>query len=523
MKRIMAVGAVAAIGAGIFTSPAAVSAAPQAKPAASTVTWGACPEGYPTTIQCSSVSVPLDYAHPGGKKIDIVISRAKATGTAAQRQGVLFVNRGGPGGTGVAYAQSVQNRLPDALKKTYDVIGFDPRGVGLSHPIYCVDPATFYKAPVPDPIPTSRRDLAINTGRAAYYASGCLSKNGSDVKFYNTPNTARDMDVIRAALGEQKINYLGYSYGTYLGAVYATLFPTHARRFILDSAVDPTGVWYDDNLGQNVAFDKSFHEFLRWIASNDATFHLGSTEAKASKAWYATRAALKKKPAGGVVGAAEFDNAGSGSMYSDAAWQGLAQAVSDYVNKHDDAGIIDQYGPTDLAGENGNTIYTTVGCNDKVWPHNLQKWYSDAAQQYKKYPFLVYGNMWFNMPCAFWPYGAKQATRVGSTNVPDILVINATGDPATPYPGALKMHQALRGSKLVTVTGQWNHGQYLYQKNNTCTLGYGNDYLLTGNLPKHDVSCVGDPHPPLVPAAAKSQLKAQSAAANANDLPGRAS
>ncbi|WP_163567777.1 alpha/beta fold hydrolase [Fodinicola feengrottensis] len=329
------------------------------------------------------------------------------------------------------------------------------------------------------------------------------------------------MDVIRAALGEQKINYLGYSYGTYLGSVYATLFPTHARRFILDSNVDPTGVWYDDNLGQNVAFDKSFHEFLRWIASNDAVFHLGTTEAKVSKAWYGMRAALKKNPAGGVVGAAEFDNAGSGDMYSDSTWPALAQAVSDYVNKHDDAGILAQYGPTDLAGENGNTIYTVVSCNDQVWPHNLQKWYGDAAKQYQKYPFLVYGNLWFNMPCAFWPYGARQATRVGSTNVPNTSSCSTRPvTPATPYDGALNMHKALRGSKLVTVTGQFNHGQYLYQSKNTCTLGYGNDYLLTGKLPKTDVTCVGDPHPTPTAAAAKSQAKA--APGLSNDLPGRA-
>lgn len=512
MKRIIVVGAVAAIGAGVLTSPLAAAAAPQA--GTSSVNWGACPPGYSATLQCSTLQVPLDYAHPGGKKLSIVISRAKATGTAAERQGVLLVNRGGPGGTGVQYAQSTQNRLPADLKKAYDVIGFDPRGVGLSSPIYCVDPATFYKAPLPEQIPSSRRDLAINTGRAAYYAQGCL-KNGSDIKFINTANTARDMDFIRAALGEKKINYLGYSYGTYLGSVYASLFPNNVRRFVLDSAVDPTGVWYEDNLGQNVAFDKSFHEFLRWTAQNDAVFHLGKTEAAVSKNWYAVRAAVKKKPINGVLGTTEFDGIGAGSMYADSTWPGLAQAVSDFVVKHDDTTLGEQYGPTDLAGENGNAIYTTVGCNDKAWPHNLQKWYGDAAKQYKKYPFLVYGNMWFNMPCAFWPYGAKQAPTVNFSG--DILIVNSTGDAATPYPGALNMHKALRGSKLVTVDGQWNHGQYLYQSKNTCTMGYGTDWLLNGKLPKKDVSCVGDPHPTPTAASAKSQAKV---APGADDRPG---
>jgi pimeloyl-ACP methyl ester carboxylesterase len=430
---------------------------------------------------------------------------------------VLLVNRGGPGGTGVAYASSTQRRLPDSLKKAYDVIGFDPRGVGLSAPVYCVDPAEFYKPPVRDTVPKNAIDLAINTGRAAQYAEGCLTKNGSNIRFFNSANTARDMDKIRVALGEKQINYLGYSYGTYLGATYATLFPKQSRRFILDSAVDPTGAWYRDNQDQNVAFEASFKEFTKWVAKYDATYHLGNAAAKVNKAWYAARAALKAKPADGVLGATEYENITVGSMYSDAAWPDLALAISKFVNNADPAGLLEQYGPTDLAGENSTAMYTTVECNDAPWPHDLNRWYRDAAKQYKNFPLLTWNNTWFNFACAFWPYSAKSVPKVGGKNIPNILVVNATGDAATPYPGARTMHRELRGSKLVTVNGNFNHGQFLYEQN-PCTDGYGTAYLLTGKLPKNDVSCVGNPHP--APTAATAAARS-AATAKAQDRPGR--
>jgi len=520
VRRTTAIGAMVVLAATTLVSASGAAAAPLAAPAAApapTIVWGACPAGYPAGLECSTVTTPLNYAKPSGATLKIAVSRAKATGTPAERQGVMLVNRGGPGGTGVAYAASVQRRLPDAVKKAYDVIGFDPRGVGLSAPVYCVDPAEFYTAPARDTVPKSAIDLAINTGRAATYAEGCLTKNGSDIRHFNTANTARDMDRIRTALGEKQINYLGYSYGTYLGATYATLFPKQSRRFVLDSAVDPTGVWYRDNQDQNVAFEASFKEFTKWVAKYDAIYHLGNTASKVSKAWYGARASLKAKPADGVLGATEFENIAVGSMYGDAAWPDLAAAIGAYVNSGDAAGLLAQYGPTDLAGENSTAMYTTVECNDAPWPHDLNRWYKDAAKQYQNYPFLTWNNTWFNMACAFWPYSAKSVPKVGGKNLPNILIVSATGDAATPYAGAKTLHRELRGSRLVTVTGNFNHGQFLYEQN-PCTDGHGSKYLLTGALPKNDVSCVGNPHPTPTAATARGAAKSK---VSADELPAR--
>jgi pimeloyl-ACP methyl ester carboxylesterase len=510
VNRAIAIGAaIATVATALVGAGPAASAAREAPsaPGAAGLVWRSCPDGYPEVLQCTTVTVPLDYAKPAGAKLGIVVSRARAT-SKAQRQGVLLVNPGGPGGPGVGLAAAIQGALPDSLKKAYDVIGFDPRGVGLSHPILCVNPATFYKPPLPDPIPKVGRDLAVNMLRSRAYASGCLRRNGSAVRHYNTINTVRDMDRIRAALGEQKINYLGYSYGTYLGSVYASMFPQRARRFLLDSAVDPTGVWYRDNLDQNVAFDIVFREFLRWVADNDGAYHAGTTAPAVRKAWYRMRAAVARHPAGGVVGPAELDNIAIGAMYYDGAWDSVARAFSDYVHGKP-ATLVEEFTPADEGFENGTAVYTVVECNDAAWPHDLGRWITDANRQYQRYPFLVWSNMWLNLPCAFWPYSAPRPPAVGGRSLAGILVINATGDPATPYAGAVTMHKLLRGSRLVTVTHNTNHGQYLFE-GNACVDSHANAYLLRGALPARDAECVGNPHPaPAATAAAAARASGQ--------------
>jgi pimeloyl-ACP methyl ester carboxylesterase len=484
VKRAVALGAAVAtlatvgIGVGLGTG-SATAAQPKAAPGtaapAGSLTWGSCPTGYPETLQC-------------------------ATRTPAQRQGVLLVNPGGPGGEGVGLAGFVQRALPVQLQQAYDVIGFDPRGVGLSQAIRCVDPAKFYRYPALDPVPAKPRDLISNTAVAAKYSASCVRTIGAGVRHYNTVNTVRDMDRIRAALGEKQINYLGYSYGTALGSVYASMFPAQTRRFILDSAIDPGGIWYEANLGQNVQFDVVFQEFLAWVAQHNALYKLGATPQQVKTAYYRTRAALKTKPAGGKVGPNEFDNIYVGAMYGDSAWPGVAAALSAYVTGKNEAQLLEEFTPADAEAENGTTVYTVVGCNDKAWPRNLTRWYADASRQYKKYPFMVWGNTWLNLPCAFWPFSSPVAPPIGGAKVPAVLVLNSTGDPATPYAGAVNMHKRLPGSRLLTVTKNTNHGQYLFEDND-CVDRYGTAFLLSGKLPAGNVSCVGNPHPTPKPAA----------------------
>ncbi|MCZ9342180.1 alpha/beta hydrolase, partial [Streptomyces sp. TRM76130] len=210
---------------------AAVAAA---RAAEAGIDWQDCPADWnlPAPIQCGYVTVPLDYAKPYGKQITLAVDRVGNTGTEAQRQGALIYNPGGPGGSGLRFPARVtaKNALWAETAEAYDFVGFDPRGVGESTPISCVDPQEFVKAPKMDPVPDSEADKRAQRKLAREYAEGCAERSGEMLPHMTTPNTARDLDVIRAALGEKKLNYLGVSYGTYLGAVYGTLFPDHVRR-----------------------------------------------------------------------------------------------------------------------------------------------------------------------------------------------------------------------------------------------------------------------------------------------------
>ena len=216
--------------------------------AASRLTWQSCSvQGAP--LQCASLQVPLDYSHPDGRKITLALSRVPATAPAGQRQGVLLVNPGGPGGPGRNLAATVAQGLNRSVASEYDIIGFDTRGTGASVPALHCDPSFFSRAR-PDYIPTSAAEEQENIDRAKAYAADCEKKYGWMLPYMTTENIARDMDSIRAALGQQKISYFAYSYGTYIGQVYATLFPHRVRRMVLDSTVDPTGAWWTDNIEQ---------------------------------------------------------------------------------------------------------------------------------------------------------------------------------------------------------------------------------------------------------------------------------
>ncbi|NUQ96271.1 MAG: alpha/beta fold hydrolase, partial [Streptomyces sp.] len=193
------------------------------------IDWQDCPAdwGLEKPIQCGYVSVPVDYAHPYGKQIKLAVDRIGNTGTKEERQGALVYNPGGPGGSGLRFPRRVTTRNPiwANVAKAYDFVGFDPRGVGHSAPISCIDPQEFVKAPKADPVPDSEADKLAQRKLAAEYAKGCAERSGKAMlRQMTTPNTVRDLDVIRAALGEKKLNYLGVSYGTYIGAVYGTMF-----------------------------------------------------------------------------------------------------------------------------------------------------------------------------------------------------------------------------------------------------------------------------------------------------------
>ena len=282
--------------------------------------------------ECTTLSVPVDYAKPGGRHISLALDMVPATAPKSQQQGILLVNPGGPGGSGLPLAAEVAQGLSPGVAARYDIVGFDPRGVGSSVPALSCD-RSFFDGPRPNYIPANPAAEQVLINRAKTYAADCGKRFGWLLPHMTTQDMARDMDAIRAAFGVSKINYYAFSYGTYLGQVYATLFPDRVRRMVLDSVVDPTGVWYADNVDQDFAFQGRMEAFFAWVAKYDATYHLGGTAAQVQAAWYRARNRLLAHPVNGTIGADEFDDTFLQGGYLDELWPGFAQALSSYLNR----------------------------------------------------------------------------------------------------------------------------------------------------------------------------------------------
>jgi pimeloyl-ACP methyl ester carboxylesterase len=395
----------------------------------------------------------------------------------------------------------VAGGLSPSVARDYDIVGFDPRGVGSSVPKLSCQ-SSFFSGPRPNYIPSSPAAEQVNINRAKTYARDCEQNFGWLLPSMTTKNMARDLDSIRAAFGVAKINYFAFSWGTYLGQVYATLFPQRVRRMVLDSTVDPTGVWYTDNVDQDYAFQRRMDAFYAWVARYDSTYHLGSTGAQVMAAWYRARNQLVAHPADGVIGPDELDDTYIEGGYDDQLWPGLARALSDYLNAGDTGNLDSQYHSYGSQNENEFAVYNAVECADTSWPTSFSFWTSDTEKVYKSAPFYAWGNAWFNAACAFWPVqGASEPLQITGTGLPGILMLQGTLDPATPYAGAQDAHRLLPSARMVVVEGGGNHGQSFAQPPNNCVQGYLNNYLATGALPQRaglvNATCpdAGEPAP----------------------------
>ncbi|MDT9695362.1 alpha/beta hydrolase [Streptomyces sp. P17] len=493
-KRTAVLCGAAVVVAGTFTAVPAEANAPGSAPK---LTWKSCGTSNYPTLQCASLKVPLDHANPQGQKITLALSRVPHT--AKKYQGPLLVNPGGPGGSGLTLAGFVASTLPKEVAAQYDVIGFDPRGVGKSKPALDCKPGHFN--PVrPDSVPSTPAIEKANLQRAKSFAKACGDKYARLLPYINTISAVQDMDRIRQALGAERINYFGYSYGTYLGTVYAKLFPERVRRLVLDSVVDPTGVWYEDNLAQDYAFNDRHLAFMAWVAKNHATYKLGTDPAKIEDKWYAMRAALAKKPAGGKVGPAELEETFLPGGYYNGYWPYLAEAFAAYVGDKNTDPLVeayDNFAAVDAAGDNSYSVYTSVQCRDADWPRDWEQWREDNWAVYAKAPFMTWSNAWYNAPCAFWPTDSLEPVDVTNGELPPVLLFQATGDAATPYPGAVTVHRMLRNSSLVVEQGGQNHGISL--SGNACLDKHLAKYLSDGTVPRSggevDAVCDALPDP----------------------------
>ncbi|MEU9792270.1 alpha/beta hydrolase [Streptomyces sparsogenes] len=498
--------AVVPLGAEAATLPSAGSTAEDRgvalaarRAAARGIGFGRCPavEELPGAARCGTVKVPLDYAHPRSAQLSLTVSRIRATGPRARRQGALVYNPGGPGASGMAFPTYAGMAGFRAAAEAYDFVGYAPRGVDRSGPLSCQDPAAFAKAPANFPVHPSAAFKRKMIKRAKAYARGCARRAGRALRHYTTLNNARDLDVLRAALGEKRLTFVGASYGTYYGAVYATLFPTHVRRMVFDSVVDPDPrqIWYRSNLRQSLAFERRWRDWRRWVARHDAVYHLGDTAAEVFASYEKARRRLARHPAGGKVGTAQLQDAYLQTGYNDAFWDVSAHALAAYL-RGDTGPLVTLAAPDPtqaVAEENGNAVYTAVQCNDAPWPRSWARWNRDNTALARRAPFETWDNVAMNLPCAYWPAPHRRPLRVGPGGgagrgaPPPVLLLAAERDAATPYAGARELWHRLPGSSLVTERKAGTHG--LWGGPNDCVNAYVDTYLLTGRTPGRSVSC----------------------------------
>jgi pimeloyl-ACP methyl ester carboxylesterase len=442
--------------------------------------------------QCGRLAVPLDYTHPQGRSITVAFSRVPAS-DPAHRRGVLMLNPGGPGDTALGLVAAFKEGLPDIAAR-YDLIGMDPRFVGASTPVTCHWPTDFFLSGAgPD-----RQSFQQGVSFAQGLAAGCAG-NADVLPYASTRNTARDMDQIRAALGEQRVSYVGWSYGSYLGSVYTQLFPQRVDRFVLDSAPDPDA--YASGLWQSTpaATEAALRNWAGWAATRDATYHLGaSVDAVLANVDGIYRAAARAPL---HVGSYQVDSHvlpvllfipiryDSDENYAAIAGDVVAlktAAAGTPVDPTDDLAAnlaLVRHAPADTTAAGATSV---IFCADQTVSHHPQTYYRDIHTHRADEPHFA--ALTRNVtPCTFWPTIPVEAPTRISNNVP-VLMVGSTGDPRTTYPGQLNLHRELTGSRLVTLAGAFRHVVYAAEDND-CVTGTVGAYLLDGTLPAADVTC----------------------------------
>ncbi|MFI5980387.1 alpha/beta hydrolase [Streptomyces sp. NPDC051555] len=541
MKRLAPLLATAGLLAtalpGLVASPASAAQTPEylrQKPA-----WHRCSADRPAAYECAALKVPLDYQRPEGRTLDLAISRMKSE-NPAKRRGVLLLNPGGPGASGLVRPLSMNDKMAKDVRDRYDLVGFDPRGVGESSPIGCGGLNEVERGVGGAYRPET---FASDVAWARGIADKCREKSGDVIPYITTRNTARDLDVIRAALGERTISYLGYSYGTYLGTVYSQMFPERTDRFVLDSGIDPQRVWRGMIQVWGTAAEPAFERWTRWAAERSDTYGLGTTPEAVSATFWALVARADREPIDHYGQKVTGDDIRSDpSLFFSLKEASFVVKVlkasaerptppqppteptptqptpsepgaKETVEKETvEKGAIPQAplagirssapgvdaepsgpGQGGAPGDNASAVYWSVVCGDTdAWPRDPQQYAREAARDKVEHP--LYGDFASNIkPCAFWQRPLEAVTPIKTRAA--VLTVQNEWDPLTPLSSGQGLHQALKGSRMVLGLGAEGHGAYLASPTACANISV-DAYLSTGRLPAKDVTCHNPPPAP---------------------------
>ena len=465
-----------------------------------TLDWGTCDDDAVSDeqLECATLTVPLDHGDPEGGTIDLALVRVPATG---DRKGAVLFNPGGPGGSGfdfIAYSGSViqqQLGLGD-----FDLVGFDPRGVDRSNGIRCVDDAFMEQHLYLDDTPDTPEEQALLDEDSTGFVEGCTKNYGDTLRFYSTEATARDMDLMRAAMGDEQISYLGISYGTYLGAVYATLFPDRVRAMALDSAYEPNGDTVDEQyLTQIVGFEHAFDDWVSWCETNaECAFSADDVGAR----WDDLRTTLDESPLTGAEGRtvnqSTLDTATQAALYSESDWPVLGTALQNAVEGDGDGllSLADSYKGRNADGT-FDTLFQSIGIIECA---------SGIEQQPPSDPEALVAKIKEQAP----RFGAdvtvddltdtdsgcselmppQQPVEIDYTAGGPVVIIGGTNDPATPIRWAEEMTAGMGpNARMVTYTGE-GHGQLLVS---TCVTDIEAAVIADLELPDEGTVCDPDP------------------------------
>ncbi|MGQ0623371.1 MAG: alpha/beta fold hydrolase [Sporichthyaceae bacterium] len=476
--------------------------------AAARITWEDCTgELAGTGLECATFTVPLDHTRPKGTTIDLALSRIPATGAKADYLGPMLLNPGGPGIGGRTLPLGLVDVLPAPVPARYDLIGFDPRGVEASEPAIACDPALFH-TPAPDYVPPDRNRI-LGTERerratAAGLARTCRSKTRAAMAHLRTADVARDLDLIRAALGAPKLNYLGFSYGTYLGQMYASLFPGRVGRFVLSGTVGPDGVGYRGDLGRPAtarAFEINMTRFFRWAAGFDAIYQLGA-DTVAVRARYDAELTRLRRDAIDGVGPAEWTQLFSITARTEQIWPLIAAgwAAWNSANTAPFAGVFSGP-PAESAEFAGDSLAVT--CSDGDWERAYAKARADTFRTATSAPLTAWLFFWeVTAPCLQWPVPGLP-TPVGAAAAAPMLFVNGSLDAPTTLTEALAARAVFGRSILITERDGLEHAGSAFA-GNPCVDEVVATYLLEGILPTRrsgsgtDITCERGPEPGLL-------------------------
>jgi pimeloyl-ACP methyl ester carboxylesterase len=460
-----------------------------AEPAATltgSVAWEPCAGG----VQCATLAVPLDRAKPDGETIELALARRPAGGNS---KGVLLTNPGGPGGSGVEFLRNADAFFSDELLDTFDIVAWDPRGVGDSAPVRCLENLDDYYAA--DRSPDSAQEEKQTTAATQAFVDACEKNSGNLLPHVSTEDTVADMDAIRAAYGAEQVNYIGFSYGTYLGALYAEKYPERVRAMVLDGALDPTLSFTDLTIQQAEGFDNALDEFFEFCRTEGCGF---SPSADPAQTFDKLATSVDAEPVfanlngeNRTLGPGEFDIGVASGLYSGrAGWKELGAALAQTATGlgNDLLALSDAYTQRLPGGKysNSTAAFNAVGCLDAIdlpKPGELDGLATEAA---KVAPRFGAATAWLSQACTLWPVKPKGVPAIDAKGAPPIVVVGTTNDPATPYVWAESLAEQLDSGHLLTIEGAAHTG---YGRGNDCVDNAIDDYLVNLTVPAAGTRC----------------------------------